>query len=48
MRCDILTTNTERLNLKDQKENELFTLDMNRMELKIEVTTLKENIEEEI
>ena len=40
--------NQERLEKKEELENEIFTKDMERMEIKIEVRTFKEQIEEEI
>ena len=40
--------NQERLEKKEELENEIFTKDMERMEIKIEVRTFKEQMEEEI
>ncbi len=44
IRLDILKVNQDRLSLKDQKEAELFQKDMERMELKIEVNSLKQQV----
>ncbi|CDW90281.1 UNKNOWN [Stylonychia lemnae] len=48
IRVEILKTNQERLITKDAKESELFKKDMERMELRIEVSSLKETLDEEV
>ena len=48
MRLELLKINQDRLAKKEQAEAELFQKDYDRMEKRVEVTTLKEQILEEM